>query len=91
MAQKEDVYLRGYASMGELQQGLTAYFAFYNHERPHQALDYKTPSEVYRDAVGGGAMILDRYGHHTTVGSNATDLTVSGQRCSAANRAECVS
>jgi putative transposase len=87
----EDIYLRGYASMGELQQGLTAYFAFYNHERPHQALSYKTPNEVYQAAVGGGAMILDKYGHHMTVASNVIGLTVSGRRCSAANRVECVS
>ena len=87
----EDIYLRGYASMSELQQGLTAYFAFYNHERPHQALSYKTPNEVYQAAVGGGAMILDKYGHHMTVASNVIGLTVSRRRCSAANRVECVS
>ena len=34
----EDVYLNGYATMGELLIGLTKYFAFYNGERPHQAL-----------------------------------------------------
>jgi len=32
----EDVYLNGYATMGELLIGLTKYFAFYNGERPHQ-------------------------------------------------------
>ncbi len=35
----EDVYLHGYATMVELRMGLTKYFAFYNTERPHQALD----------------------------------------------------
>jgi putative transposase len=35
----EDVYLKGYATMGELMVGLTRYFAFYNGERPHQSLD----------------------------------------------------
>src|SRR5450830_762918 len=34
----EDVYLNGYATMGELLIGLTKYFAFYNAERPHQSL-----------------------------------------------------
>ena len=29
----EDVYLRGYATMGELLAGLAKYFAFYNKER----------------------------------------------------------
>jgi len=47
----EDVYLNGYASMDELLLGLTKYFAFYNGERPHQALDYKTPDEVYQSIV----------------------------------------
>ena len=34
----EDVYLKGYATMGELTLGLAEYFAFYNGERPHQSL-----------------------------------------------------
>jgi putative transposase len=44
----EDIYLRGYALVPELKQGLTRYFAFYNHERLHQSLDYRTPASVYR-------------------------------------------
>ena len=39
----EDVYLKGYATMGELVLGLTEYFVFYNGERPHQSLGQKTP------------------------------------------------
>ena len=57
----EDVYLKGYASMGELMLGLTEYFAFYNGERPHQSLDHKTPDVVYRTAIGGGARIVDKF------------------------------
>lgn len=57
----EDVYLNGYASMGDLLAGLTRYFAFYNDERPHQSLGYSTPDAVYRAAQGGGALIIDRY------------------------------
>lgn len=34
----EDMYLTGYANMAELTVGLAQYFAFYNAERPHQAL-----------------------------------------------------
>ena len=33
--------------MAELEAGLADYFWFYNHERPHQALGYQTPAEVY--------------------------------------------
>ena len=58
----EDVYLKGYGTMVELTLGLTDYFAFYNDERPHQALGYKTPNRVYQSAVGGGAMIVDKFG-----------------------------
>ena len=58
----EDIYLKGYATIGELVIGLTAYFAFYNEERPHQSLNYKTPALVHQTASGGGAMILEKYG-----------------------------
>jgi putative transposase len=43
----EDVYLRGYESVPELERGLAAYFRFYNAERLHQSLDYRTPAEVH--------------------------------------------
>ena len=59
----EDVYLKGYATMGELTVGLSAYFAFYNAERPHQSLGYRTPDIVYQTSQGGGAMILDKFGN----------------------------
>ncbi len=39
--------------------GLNDYFVFYNQERYHQSLGYKTPDEVYRTAIGGGAKIID--------------------------------
>ena len=58
----EDVYLKGYTSMSELLLGLTEYFAFYNGERPHQALGNRTPDAVYRMGEGGGASIVDRFG-----------------------------
>ena len=58
----EDVYLKGYATMGELMVGLSKYFAFYNGERPHQSLGNRTPDVVYRTGVGGGAMIVDKFG-----------------------------
>lgn len=58
----EDIYLNGYATMSELMLGLTNYFAFYNSERPHQGLGYKTPNVVYMTATGGGALIVDKFG-----------------------------
>jgi putative transposase len=43
----EEVYPNDYASPREARAGLTRYLAFYNHERLHQALSYRTPAKVY--------------------------------------------
>jgi putative transposase len=45
----EDIYLRSYEAVPKLHRGLARYFAFYNDERLHQSLDYRTPAAVYRD------------------------------------------
>src|SRR5215468_3272036 len=45
----EDVYLRGYETVPELERGLRRYFLFYNEERLHQSLEYRTPLQVYQD------------------------------------------
>jgi putative transposase len=43
----EEVYLSEYGSPREARQGLSRYLSFYNRGRPHQALGYKTPAQVY--------------------------------------------
>jgi len=43
----EEVYLNDYLTPRQVREGLTQYFSFYNHERPHQALNYLTPAQVY--------------------------------------------
>lgn len=43
----EEVYLKDYADPGEAQSNLREYFAFYNGNRLHQALAYRTPSEMH--------------------------------------------
>jgi putative transposase len=43
----EEVYLHAYRDGREAQQQLRAYFETYNSRRLHQALDYRTPDEVY--------------------------------------------
>jgi putative transposase len=43
----EEVYVHDYATPREARHGLTRYFQFYDHERPHQSLDYRTPADVY--------------------------------------------
>ncbi len=44
----EDIYIRGYDTVPALHRGLATYFAFYNEERLHQSLGYRTPAAVYR-------------------------------------------
>jgi putative transposase len=51
----EDIYLRGYETVPGLSQGLGRFFPFYNEERPHQSLGYRTPAEVYRGGRRGKA------------------------------------
>ncbi len=43
----EEVYLHEYRTVAEARAHLAAYFRFYNEERPHQGLGYRTPLEVY--------------------------------------------
>jgi len=43
----EEVYLHEYLTVAEARRRLFDYFTFYNEERPQEALDYRTPHEVY--------------------------------------------
>ena len=45
----ENVFLSSYQNLGAAHQGLEEYFRFYNHQRKHQSLDYRTPASVYFD------------------------------------------
>lgn len=44
----EDIYIKQYESVSELRDGVARYFRFYNTERFHQSLDYRTPDEMYQ-------------------------------------------
>ncbi len=46
----EEVYLHEYATPREARQGIGEYIQFYNTQRPHQALAYQRPAEVYQPA-----------------------------------------
>lgn len=52
----EEVYLRDYRDVGEAIYGLGSYFRFYNSERLHQSLNYKTPESVYRQGLKQAAV-----------------------------------
>ena len=43
----EEVYLKAYTGGRDARIGIGEYFRFYNTERPHQALEYQTPAEVF--------------------------------------------
>ena len=43
----EEIYLNEYKNGKELYEALNKYFLFYNFQRPHQALKYKTPASIF--------------------------------------------
>jgi putative transposase len=49
----EDIYIKDYECVLELESGLASYFRFYDEDRPHQSLGYRTPAEVYRGVSRG--------------------------------------
>ena len=50
----EEVYIKDYETVMEAEEGLRRYFIFYNEERLHQSLGYKTPSQIYYGDMNGG-------------------------------------
>jgi putative transposase len=44
----EEVFIKAYGSVAEARRGIGAWLAFYNNERPHQALDYRTQARCLR-------------------------------------------
>jgi len=61
----EDAYLHDYASPREACQSLTCqslrrYFHFYSFERPLQALDYRTPAELYYQGHAAQLLFAER-------------------------------
>jgi len=49
----EDIYLKGYADGREARAGIASWVAFYNHLRPHQALENRTPMATWRAGAAG--------------------------------------
>ena len=54
----EEVYLNAYASVAEAKAGIGAWLTFYNEERQHQSLGYRTPRQIYEAECPRGC----RYG-----------------------------
>jgi len=71
----EEVYLKAYQDGTDARRGLGSYFHFYNTGRPHQALGYRTPAEVYgiMEPINGGVVqspSSTRAGFHLTLAPN---------------------
>jgi len=47
----EEVYLHAYASVGEAKAGIGTWLRFYNEERQHQSLGYRTPRQIYQEGL----------------------------------------
>jgi putative transposase len=60
----EDIYIKAYASVQEARRGIGGWLNFYNDERLHQALDYRTPREVFQAPIPCGH--VDNAGALTT-------------------------
>jgi putative transposase len=48
----EEVYLNAYATAAEAKAGIGAWLDFYNRERKHQSLGYRTPRQIYEQGLG---------------------------------------
>jgi putative transposase len=47
----EEVYLHAYATVAEAKAGIGAWLDFYNDERQHQSLGYRTPRQIYQEGL----------------------------------------
>ena len=65
----EEVYLNAYASVAEASTGIGAWLGFYNEERQHQSLGYRTLRQIYEESLWicgqsasptGGASLVSR-------------------------------
>lgn len=54
----EEVYLHEYTTPREARRGLSCYLDFYNHQRLHQALGYRTPASIYYQTEKGEDLTL---------------------------------
>jgi transposase InsO family protein len=85
----EDVYLHHYDRMTQGRAGLVRYFRFYNTERPHQSLGWRTPHDVYfgiQEAIPGGPQAADAA--VTAVGLRPPSVTAACPAASTLNSRE---
>ena len=61
----EEVYLKAYESVADARRGIAAYFEFYNHQRLHQALGYRTPRQALEEGLGMSGALADNQLSHS--------------------------
>ena len=75
----EEVFIKAYGSVPEARIGIGEWLRFYNDERPHQVLDYRTPTAVFHGAaynhVDNASASLSRYPHDYRHNNNKKVLT----------------
>jgi putative transposase len=75
----EEVFIKAYGSVPEARIGIGEWLTFYNDERPHQALDYRTPTTVFHTAAcnhgDNASASLSRYQHDYRRNNNEKVLT----------------
>ena len=61
----EKVYLHAYETVADAKAGIGSWISFYNVSRPHQALGYRTPTEIFTGCAGAVDMMdnAPRYPH----------------------------
>jgi len=53
----EEVYLHAYETVADAKAGIGSWISFYNVSRPHQALGYRTPTEIFAGCAGAVDMM----------------------------------
>ena len=75
----EEVFIKAYGSVAEARRGIGGWLSFYNDERPHQALAYRTPRAVFEGVacnhVDNASASLSRYPHDYRHNNNEKVLT----------------
>jgi len=76
----EEVYLHAYETVADTKAGIGSWISFYNVSRPHQALGYRTPTEVFAGGAGAvgrvGAAVTCRNSHRTGHAGHASGSLV---------------
>jgi putative transposase len=76
----EDIYIKIYASVQDARRGIGGWLSFYNDERLHQALGYRTPREVFQmpetcgDVDNASALTTSPQAHHQKPERDSIDL-----------------